>query len=54
MKDNSNELANAPQHIKLAVDFIQMLEESNVEPSTAIAALEIVISDLKRQLPKAD
>jgi len=41
-------LDNAPDHIKLAVDLIQMLEQSAIDNATAIAALEIVLNDLKR------
>lgn len=47
MSDNT--LENAPEHIKLAVDLIQILEESNINPATALAALDIVIQDLQRK-----
>lgn len=47
MSDNT--LENAPEHIKLAVDLIQILEESNIAPATALAALDIVIQDLQRK-----
>jgi len=53
-QEQNSELADAPQHIKLAVDLIQMLEESKIAPSTAIAALEIVIADLNRHVIKPD
>ncbi|NRA22785.1 MAG: YbaM family protein [Oceanospirillaceae bacterium] len=42
-------LAQAPDHIKLAVDLIQMLEDANIDPSTSIAALEIVLQDVRRK-----
>lgn len=44
-----NTLDSAPDHIKLAVDLIQLLEESNIDHDTALAALEIVVQDIKRQ-----
>lgn len=46
---NSNTLDSAPDHIKLAVELIQILEESKIDPDTALAALEIVQQDIKRQ-----
>lgn len=49
--NDADSLENAPDHIKLAVDLIQMLEEASIEPQTALDALHIVIDDLKRQLP---
>ncbi|MFO6421988.1 DUF2496 domain-containing protein [Motilimonas sp. KMU-193] len=42
-------LANAPKHIQLAVDLIQILEENEIEIDTAIAALEIVLKDCKQK-----
>jgi hypothetical protein len=42
-------LEQAPDHIKLAVDLIQMLEEAKIAPATSILALEIVLKDLHRQ-----
>lgn len=44
-----NSLENAPQHIQLAVDLIQLLESNNIENKTAIAALKIVLTDLKNK-----
>ncbi|MCE2573233.1 DUF2496 domain-containing protein [Motilimonas eburnea] len=42
-------LANAPKHIQLAVDLIQILEENEVEVETAIAALQIVLKDCEQK-----
>ena len=41
-------LENAPKHLKLAVDLIQLLEENNIANDTAIKAIEIVLADLKK------
>lgn len=43
-------LDNAPDEIKLAVDLIYLLETSEIEPSIALKALEIVQADLRRKL----
>ncbi|MEC8082789.1 MAG: pleiotropic regulatory protein RsmS [Pseudomonadota bacterium] len=40
-------LDSAPDHIKLAVDLIALLEENEIPNETAIAALEIVLSDYR-------
>lgn len=42
-------LQDAPKEIKLAVDLIQLLEENNIEVDTAIAALEMVLTDFKNK-----
>ena len=42
-------LANAPKHIQLAVDLIQLLEENQVDNTTALAALQIVQQDFLRK-----
>ncbi len=42
-------LKNAPKHVILAVDLIQLLEENNVSTETAVAALEIVLADFKNK-----
>ena len=41
-------LENAPKHLKLAVDLIQLLEQNNIANDTAIKAIEIVLADLKK------
>lgn len=43
-------LDNAPQEIKLAVDLIYLLETNNIDPGTALKALEIVREDLERKV----
>ncbi|MDP2559949.1 DUF2496 domain-containing protein [Psychrobium sp. 1_MG-2023] len=48
MSDTSP-LEQAPDHIKLAVDLIQILEESEVNKEVAIKALHIVLTDLQRE-----
>jgi len=47
-------LEQAPDHIKLAVDLIQMLEEADIAPATSILALEIVLKDLHRRAESKD
>ncbi len=42
-------LANAPKHIQLAVDLIQLLEENQIEMDTAVAALQIVLKDCQQK-----
>ncbi|MGL9721908.1 pleiotropic regulatory protein RsmS [Symbiopectobacterium sp.] len=38
-------LKNAPPEVKLAVDLIMLLEESDIAPDVVLAALEIVRRD---------
>ncbi|MGL9751164.1 MAG: pleiotropic regulatory protein RsmS [Symbiopectobacterium sp.] len=38
-------LENAPPEVKLAVDLIMLLEESDITPDVVLAALEIVQRD---------
>ncbi|MBM6551702.1 pleiotropic regulatory protein RsmS [Marinomonas ostreistagni] len=40
-------LENAPDHIKLAVDLIALLEDNEIDQQTAIAALKIVLQDFE-------
>lgn len=42
-------LNDAPDHIKLAVDLIALLEENQIKDETAIAALKIVLHDFERK-----
>lgn len=42
-------LENAPPEIKLAVDLIMLLEENQIEPRIALAALEIVRTDFEKK-----
>lgn len=38
----------APDHIKLAIDLIQLLETSGLDSATIIKALEIALEDFHR------
>jgi hypothetical protein len=42
-------LENAPKHIQLAVDLIDLLETNNIDTEVAIQALEIVLKDFKQK-----
>ncbi|ABV88257.1 pleiotropic regulatory protein RsmS [Shewanella pealeana] len=46
----ASELDTAPEEVKLAVDLIFLLESHQIEPSVALAALEIVKMDLEAKL----
>ena len=46
----SHSLENAPDEVKLAVDLIYLFESNEVDPKTALAALDIVRSDLENKL----
>lgn len=46
----SSILDTAPDEIKLAVDLIYLLESNNVDPNTAVQALEIVTQDMKNKI----
>jgi len=43
-------LDDAPAHILLAVDLIQVLEANSIPPEVAIPALEIVLTDYHNKL----
>ena len=43
-------LDNAPEHVKLAVDLIYLLESNDIDTATALAALDIVQADLQQKL----
>ncbi|NQZ51195.1 MAG: pleiotropic regulatory protein RsmS [Moritella sp.] len=43
-------LENAPKHIKLAVDLIQLLEENQMPTETVVKSLSIVQQDFQRKL----
>ncbi|MEI7367641.1 pleiotropic regulatory protein RsmS [Pectobacterium sp. 1950-15] len=47
-------LENAPPEIKLAVDLIMLLEENQIEPRIALAALEIVRTDFEKKRSKEE
>jgi len=48
---NSN-LDNAPEHIKLAIDLIMLLEQEELESQIVLDALEVVKNDFKKKLVK--
>ena len=43
-------LNEASDEVKLAVDLIYLLETHEIAPQTALAALELVVKDVKRKL----
>ncbi|MFA0438495.1 primosomal protein [Vibrio sp. 10N.286.49.C2] len=47
---NDQSLDSAPEEIKLAVDLIYLLESNDISPEIALKAIDIVQSDLRRQL----
>lgn len=50
MSDEQNGgLDNAPDEVKLAVDLIMLLEQHEIEPETALKALDIVKNDFERK-----
>ena len=42
-------LATAPDHVKLAVDLIELLEKNAIDNKTAEQALEIILADIRRK-----
>jgi hypothetical protein len=48
--ENNDPLQSAPEDVKLAVDLIYLLESNNIDPATALSALEMVNADLLRKL----
>ena len=47
-------LENAPKHIQLAVDMIQLFEENDIDTQTVLDALEIVKQDYLRKQQAAN
>lgn len=47
-------LDQAPDHIKLAVDLIELLEEHDIAPNVAVDALTIVLRDFQQKLEAVD
>ena len=43
-------LENAPQHIQLAVDLIELLETNEIDNQVAVDALKIVLADAEEKL----
>ncbi|MDO6718734.1 DUF2496 domain-containing protein [Psychrosphaera sp. 1_MG-2023] len=46
----SDALADAPEHVKLAVDLIFLLENNKVDIDVALLAIELVKSDLQQKV----
>ncbi len=49
-EETNMSLENAPKHIQLAVDLIEILESNKVDDKTAVAALELVLNDYRDKL----
>lgn len=47
-------LTQAPQHIQLAVDLIELLETNQVADDVAIKALTLVLQDYQNKVNKAE
>ncbi len=45
-------LALAPDHVKLAVDLIVLLEQQQISATTILAALELVKQDTEKKLQR--
>lgn len=43
-------IENAPDHVKLAIDLIELLESNHIDNQVAIDALTITLKDFKRKL----
>lgn len=46
----NNSLENAPTYIKLAIDLIMLLEQHQVDPHIALAAIDVVKQDLEQKV----
>ncbi len=49
-QEQSSPLDNAPEHVKLAVDLIYLLESNEIPAQTALDAIELVKADLQEKL----
>ena len=49
-EEKPSSLEQAPEHVKLAVDLIVLLEQNDINPQVAIDALDIVKQDCQRKL----
>ncbi|KZN59543.1 hypothetical protein N473_25760 [Pseudoalteromonas luteoviolacea CPMOR-1] len=47
---NPSSLDQAPQHVKLAIDLIMLLEQNQVPPQQVLDALEIVKQDYQQKV----
>ncbi len=45
-------LENAPKHVQLAVDLIQLLEENNVSSEVVLAAIPLIQQDYQTKLAR--
>ncbi|BFM51090.1 pleiotropic regulatory protein RsmS [Marinomonas sp. THO17] len=43
-------LDKAPDHVKLAVDLIELLETNEIAPDVAVEALRLVLKDFENKL----
>ncbi|KZN36790.1 pleiotropic regulatory protein RsmS [Pseudoalteromonas luteoviolacea] len=50
MNKKTSPLDDAPQHVKLAVDLIMLLEQNEVVPEDVLKALEIVKQDFSNKI----
>jgi hypothetical protein len=48
--NDSNSIDNAPDHVKLAIDLILLLEQHDIDVKTALQAIKIVEKDLVAKL----
>ena len=51
---NIMSLDTAPDHIKLAVDLIELLEEHNLDEKITIDALKIALNDFENKLAQKE
>ena len=49
-QEQSSALENAPEHVKLAVDLIYLLESNEIPAQIALDAIELVKADLLKTL----
>lgn len=49
-----NSLDNAPNHVKLAVDLIMLLEQHDLDAKTVLLALDIVKKDFEQKANNQD
>lgn len=47
-------LEKAPDHVKLAVDLIELLETNAIAPDVAVEALRLVLKDFENKLDIAE
>lgn len=45
-------LENAPKHVQLAVDLIQLLEENNISSEVVLAAIPLIQQDYQTKLAR--